>query len=312
MPRIPSRRTLTLSLALLLALASAQSALPDAAAEALRRGETAMEEALQTYRRHYPDRPLWQRAFREGRAARDLAPGHPEPLRFLAEAYSRANWHGPAWQAWEAYLELGEDLDAEATPLFVEVGRQLGYTYYEQGDTERAAEVYRRVLDVVPFDLETHTWLGRILLEQGQPEQAIPYWKTVVERNPADRRARYFLELARDQAAHGPEAVTEFRAGVRLYEEGDLVRARERFARATSLNPAYAEAWAWLGRVEFERGDYDDARSFYGRALEHAPDDATYRYFHDEAGRRAAAEGAPVEGAPEEGGAADGPAGDGG
>lgn len=296
------RRKLIAGLALLLltggpmtGLAQSETALPEAAAEALERAENAMQEALRTYDSQYPDRPLWQQAFREARSAQELAPDRTEPLRFLAEAYSRANWYGPAWSAWNRLLEGGAELDAEATPLFVEVGQQLAFTFYQQDDTERAAEIYRRVLDVVPFDLESYTWLGRILLEQGRPEQAISYWKTVVDRNPSDRRAAYFLQLARDQAEYGTDAVNEFRAGVRFYEEGDLVRARERFARATSLNPEYAEAWAWLGRVEFDREDYGDARSFYRRALDEAPGNDTYRYFFEEAGRRADAAAAPTD-----------------
>ena len=64
-------------------------ALPTNAQEALTRGQALMAEALSTYDVQYPDRPLWRQAFNEGRTAIELAPGHPEPLRFMAQAYSR-------------------------------------------------------------------------------------------------------------------------------------------------------------------------------------------------------------------------------
>ncbi|MEX2534336.1 MAG: tetratricopeptide repeat protein [Trueperaceae bacterium] len=282
-----SKAMLALLLALLLAGAAAQSdSLSDAAESALEEGYSTMQEALATYEAQYPDRALWQEAFRHGRRAQSLAPNSSEPLRFLAEAYSRANWYGPAWNAWLEYLDQGNLLDADATPLFTEIGSQQGYNYYRQGNLEQAIDVYRRVIDVVPFDLEAHTWMGRILIEIGRPEQAISYWQTVVDRNPRDNRAAYFLELARDQAQWGTEAVNAFREGVAFYEEGSMERARERFARATSLNGNYPEAWAWLGRVAFERFNYSDARTFYDRAAQLRPGNETYAYFFEESRRR--------------------------
>lgn len=281
-------------------VAAQGTSLPEAAQEALEEGRAAMHQALETYDAQYPDRSLWQEAFRHGRRARSLAPDHPEPLRFLAIAYSHSNWYGPAWNAWLEYLDAGNLLDAEATPLFSEVGSRQGYNYYQQGRLEDAADVYRRVIDEVPFDLEAHTWLGRLLLEMGRPEQAISYWRTVVERNPGDQRAAYFLELARDQAEWGKDAVIAFREGVQFYEQGLLERAQERFARATSLNEDYAEAWAWLGRVAFDRGDFEDAATFYGRATRLSPSNQTYSYFHEESRRRteASREGAADDAVP--------------
>jgi tetratricopeptide (TPR) repeat protein len=273
-----------------LSSATAQGApLPEAAAEALDEGRAAVSEALETYGAQYPDRPLWQQAFRLGRQARSLAPGHAEPLRFLAEAYSRSNWYGPAWNAWLEYLGTGETLDADSTPLFTEIGAQQGFNLYRQGKLTEAAEVYRKVIDEVPFDLDSHAWMGRILVEMGQPRQAISYWQTVVERNPSDERAEYFLDLAREQAMWGTGAVNAFREGVAFYEEGSLAQARERFARASTLNQRYPEAWAWLGRVAFDTQNYRDARTFYERATRLAPGNDTYSYFFEEAGRRAAA-----------------------
>ena len=260
--------------------------LPGNAYQALGSANASMQEALTTYDAHFPDRPLWQETFRHARRAISLAPGHPEPVRFLAEAYSRANWYGPAWNAWLDYLAQGHDLRAEDDRLFAEVGHQMGWSHYTAGELEEALSIYRTVIDVVPFDLEAYTWAGRILLELERPEAAISYWQTVADRNPEDARARYFVELARDQAEWGVQAATAFREGVAFYEEGDMTRARERFARATSLNQRYPEAWAWLGRVAFETSNYADARTYYTRASDLEPGNQTYRYFREEAGRR--------------------------
>lgn len=272
-----------------LGLANAQAPLPEAAAEALAEGEALMAQALATYPRQYPDRPLWQQAFAEGRRAMRLAPDALEPARFLAVAYSHSNWYGPAWNAWADYIRRGGVVanDPEAQSFIAEVGHELGYGAYARGDMELALEYYEMISAWVPGDVNAHVWSGRILIETGRPEQAIAYWQRVLELDPGDERAAYFLELAREQALWGPAAVTAFREGVRLYEEGRMSEAAERFARATTRNPDYAQAWAWLGRVAFERGQYRDARTFYTRAANLEPDNDTYAWFRAEATRRA-------------------------
>ncbi|MFO7546223.1 MAG: tetratricopeptide repeat protein [Trueperaceae bacterium] len=258
---------------------AAAQGLPANAQEALDRGEAAMQEALTTYEAHYPDRPLWQTAFREGRTATTLAPGHPAPLRFLAEAYSRSNWHGPAMDTWYAFVDAGGELDDEARELVSVSGNAVAYAAYQQGDKERAADLYGNVLDYVPDDLEAHRWLGRVLLELRRPEQAVAAWRTLTELAPDDAAAAYFLEVAQAQSRWGIEAADAFYQGINYYESGDLTRARLRFAEATARNEGYTAAWAWLGRIAYEQEHYEDAASAYGRAVQLEPANETYDWF---------------------------------
>jgi tetratricopeptide (TPR) repeat protein len=278
MPRMVSLFTLTLALLVALASASAQGLSAEAEA-ALRTGEARMAEALATYPAQYPDRPLWQQAFAEGRRATQLAPESLAPVRFLAEAYSRSQWAGRAWPAWLEFVERGGKLDEEAEELVAIVGHELGYGAYARGDLDAALEFYLTVSDLVATDVAARVWAGRILLETERPEQAATFWRSVLALDPNDARAAYFLELARDQATWGTRAVNVFREGIAFYEEGAAQAAAERFARATVLNPAYPMAWAWLGRMAFEAGDYADARRAYANAAGLAPDNETYRYF---------------------------------
>ncbi len=287
MPKIRSLTILTLLAALISgAFAQGYPPLSSEAAERIRLGEAAAQSALDTYSRHYPDLPLWQEAFEYAEQAISLAPGNPEPLRFKAIAYTLANWYGPAWTVWQDFLGRGFPLDASATPVFVEAGQRLAYSQYEQGNLELSLRTYLAVLDEVPFDLESVSWAGRILMELERPAQAISYWTTITERDPADARAVYFRDLARDQVEWGVEATNEFRLGVSFYESGSLTQARDHFTRATLLNSSYPEAFAWLGRVAFELGNFQDARTHYTRASQLEPANETYRYFMEESARR--------------------------
>lgn len=282
----PPPLTVILGAFLILAgTAIAQSTLPENAAEAIVRGERYMRQALSTYEAHYPDRPLWQQAFSEGRTAVRLAPDHPEPLRFLAEAYSRANWPGPALRTWNEFLAAGGVLDSDGEQLYLADAHSNAYASYQRGELEQAAEAYLAITRVVPTDADSHRWLGRILLELGMPEQAVAAFEALTELEPEDAGADYFLDLARAQTRYGIVAANAFFEGVAAYEDGDLSQARNAFANATARNADYAEAWAWLGRVAFERGNYSDAFDAYSRAVNLRPADTNYSWFLKESER---------------------------
>jgi tetratricopeptide (TPR) repeat protein len=278
------KRLLTTLLLLFVACVQAQSTTVE---QLLAEGRAAMEEAITAYPRAYPDQPLWREAIAKGREAVELAPDSPEPLRFLAEVYSRSNFYGPAYQTWQEYLNLGQRLDAEAIPLFHRVTFELAYNFYDLGEKERALEYFQALIDQVPYDKDAYVWAGRILLEAGRPKEAIAYWQTAVDRDPTDTRSQYFLQLAQDQATWGVDAANAFREGVGLYDQGDLIAARERFNRAVGRNEMYAEAWAWLGRTEFEQGNYANAVTYYQEASQLEPNNETYSYFYQESQRRA-------------------------
>lgn len=248
---------------------------------------TAMNEALAQEVPPFPDQPLWAQAIRQATAAVEAAPSDARTLGLLAEVYSRSNFHLRAWNAWQAYLDAGYPLNATQAPLFLSVGEEMAWSAYDRGDLETAASYQSAVLDAVPFAKDARVWLGRIRLEQGRPGDAVPYWEAVVQQDPEDDRARFFLDLARDQVRWGVDAENAFREGVTAYEAGNLDTAATAFTRATNANDQYAEAWAWRGRVAFERGFYPQAADAYGRAAELDPGSDLYEYFRGEAARRA-------------------------
>lgn len=287
------RLTLLIALFAALQLAAAQAApsepppLSAEGAAAIARGEAYMAEALATYPAQFPDRPLWRSAFAEGQLARELDPERLEPLRFLAEAYSRSQWTGPAWRTWLEFAEGGGRFDLEARQWVTFVATELGFGAYSRGDLELALSFYQQLARWVPDEREAHVWSGRILLELERPSEAAEAWNNALELDPADARSRFFADLAREQSLWGVAAVNAFREGIALYEQGRLTLAGESFERAASLNPRYAVAWAWLGRVGFEQERYLLARRAYANAAGLEPNNETYRYFLNESIARA-------------------------
>ncbi len=266
-------------------LSFAQTNLSPASQEALALSEAYMQQALETYEKQYPDLALWKQATAQAKEAIRLEPGVLVPLRQLAIIYSRSNWYGPAFEAWQSFLNEGGQLDSEAVPLFAAVSSELGYTAYQQNRLDDALQYYLTLIDIIPYDKEGFVWAGRILLETEKPAQAIAYWQTVTERDATDERAKYFLKIAKAQAEWGIKAATAFEEGITFYNQADLQAARERFARAVAENEDYAEAWAWLGRVEFEQTNYSEASQYYAQANSLEPSNETYAYFLQESRR---------------------------
>jgi len=166
-----------------------------------------------------------------------------------------------------------------------------GYAAYERGDKETALVFFKRAADLAPDWVEPRRWLGRIYLELGMPGEAERYWAEVLKRTGA-ADAEYFLRLSREGKRVGLEAARAFYRGIAAYERGDLEAARAAFEEAVRINPDYAKAWKWLGRVHYEEGRFEEAARAYRRALELNPEDGQARYFYRLA-TRAAKQGKP-------------------
>ena len=347
--------------------------LPVEAQEVLSQANFAASQALATYNVQFLDKPLWQDALSKGVQARDMAPNHPAPYRFLAEAYGHVNLYDSAWEAWEAYQQRGGTMDAQVRQEIAEIGDWLGYNSFSSGNYEGALRYYEVVVSLEPqreeallnlglsyletgnreaalpvlqtlnetfpgntlyqeyltgaqngavssvdagtqfYDgidlyysgnidqawlafsaaansnpdyLDAFVWAGRTALELGQPEDAISYWQRATELDPGDDGAKYFLNVSIKRAEWGTAAYNAFEAGYNAYSSGDLSSARVSFEKAVAASPEYAEAWAWLGRVDFENGDFEGAYKAYDTARQLEPGVQAYSYFFQESGRR--------------------------
>ena len=219
--------------------AQAEPETPEDAGTLLAQARAAAEEARSSPLAPSPDQTGWRNAIRLGEAARDDAPEDEEVLRFLAETYSTVAWDSRAWEAWGAYLDAGGELDEAALTALSEAGRKLGYARFAAGELGGAAEVFERVLELDPQNVEAVTWLGRIALEQGESEAAVGYWERVLELEPDDATARYYLAQSREQLTYGADALGAFNEGLAAYNEGRTAAALDAFSRAAEANPEF-------------------------------------------------------------------------
>lgn len=158
-----------------------------------------------------------------------------------------------------------------------------GLGAYEAGDLEAAAAEFQAATAADDDFVDAHVWAARSLQEAGEPLAAIPHWERVLALDPADERAAWYLTRARQALEFGPVAGPAYYDALAHYQAGDPAEAERLLRVAVDANPAFAQAWGYLGRIAFQEGRYAEAEEAYGRAASIAPEVDDYAFFAAEA-----------------------------
>ena len=253
----------------------AQSALPQAARDALLSGQQAASAALATYDAHYLDRPLWKEAIDFGREAQRLAPERPEPYRFLGQVYTTVNWHIRAWEAWQRYEALGGTFDVQASRYASQTSRWLGNNSFKQGQYEQAITFYGFLGELEPQDTEAAERLALSYLELDQPEQARAYLQELVSAQPNNATYAELLQTTEEQVEYGVLASRAYREGLALLEAGNKADALIAFRRATEANVGFKDAFVQAGQLSAELNQPQAAAEYFRQAVALDPQDST-------------------------------------
>lgn len=156
-------------------------------------------------------------------------PNDPEVLytttHFYSELASRASQQlvATAPQSPQA-----EKLDAEA--------------FESQGEWEKAAAEYKKILEQNPKEPEIHFRLGRILLSRNPPD-------------PGGAKTEFEEELK----INPQNASAEFMLGETARQAGQWDEAAKRFSRAAEIDQGFVEAYLGLGMSLNAAGKFADA-----------------------------------------------------
>ncbi len=126
----------------------------------------------------------------------------------------------------------------------------LGNFFRQEGQLERAAQHYRKAMDLDPRLEDVPHNLAGTLLALGRPEQAIAAYQRNLEQNPDD------------PLVHGNLAKI-------LRAEGETEQAALHYRRALALDAGYTEARLELSGLELERAAWLAQRGDEAAALEH-------------------------------------------
>jgi arylsulfatase A-like enzyme/tetratricopeptide (TPR) repeat protein len=167
-------------------------------------------------------------------------------------------------------LEADPDPPPEHLALLAQIAR-------DNGNPQRAAELYEAALARVPADGDVRRNLADLYDELGRTDEALPLYDELIALDPGDATLRADRGAARFRARRFAEAEADFRAALALddrlpeaafnlalleMQEGREEAAEQHLRRAIELRPDYAKAHFHLARLYRQRGD--------PRAAEHA------------------------------------------
>ncbi len=221
---------------------------------------------------------LWETAGRTALAAGDSGTAIERLLKaesagkITAEGYLAL---GDAYRAQEEWSEAvanwnrALDLGIEKIPVYqrlLEVHRRLG-------DYTAAIDDLQALAALDPEDAGTHYQLG-LLLAAREPEIAL---SSLLRASSLDSGLTSAVRLLEQSLEPHPEiedpAFTFFNAGRALASLEEWTLAAEAFRQALLANPAYAEAWAFLGESMYHLGL--DGREMLETGIEVDPESLT-------------------------------------
>ena len=166
---------------------------------------------------------------------------------------------------------------------------RAGNEFFRHGDFERAAELYRKALELKPDSLVAHRELGLLLLAQKRFEEAKAHFLKVLD-SQADseltKNAHCNLGIIFREQLGYQKAVMHCRKALEIDAEyatahgvlGNLLlnlgrpeEAKEHLAEAVRLDRADAIASSMLADVLLEEGKHQQAAELYGRSLKEQP-----------------------------------------
>lgn len=183
--------------------------------------------------------------FRETEAAIEGLAGLKERIRGLVDRYKAL----PPPEAAPRAHPVVADLIGSTTYV------ERGWSAIASGDAKRAVKELERALELAPDDPNTETLLGWAQMLREQYDDALMTYYKVLMKDPNNPLARVNLGYICLKKGIFGEAIEHLSKAIR--QEGD--------------RKAQMYAHLYMGLVYLEREMYEDARGFFKRTLELAP-----------------------------------------
>ena len=157
-------------------------------------------------------------AFRTAAALVPIAGGDDSPHALLADIAMQRRDNSGAIEALQGLVNVDFN-NIDAARRLARLLRDTGVT-----DVARLETVYRRIVDIDPFDAEARAQFGRVLMSANKAGAAVREFKAVVAMNPVDQAAAY-TDLAES-----------------YFQSGQRADARRQTLAALEVAPSYERA----------------------------------------------------------------------
>ncbi len=100
----------------------------------------------------------------------------------------------------------------QKTPDDADGWRNLGWSYFQRGQFDQAADALRHATEIDPSDARTFSFLGEALLQADKAERRMPRearraFDAALKRDPKDARARYYRAVGWDLSGQHRRAI---------------------------------------------------------------------------------------------------------
>jgi len=188
----------------------------------------------------------------------------------------------------DALASFEQALDLE--PYFVWACHSLGELHFERGDYAKAFGYFGRAAAINPEDPNHYFLLAEAFMERGANHMATAELEKLlwcdppipvraeahnalgflmVRGNRLDK-ARQHLEMATQLAPEMASAYFNLSLLAQAEQQPEQVEAH--LKQALALDDTHSEAWLGLGRLHFDRGDFDGAENCFETILDMDPE----------------------------------------
>lgn len=147
----------------------------------------------------------------------------------------------------EQQVDAELDADAEVSELTLEQALALAIRLHQRGDLEPAQTIYRRILEVLPDEVDALHFLGIAMHQNGDSAGGIELIERSITLDPQSNRYNNLGNV--------------------LLEAGRFEEATHAFSRALELDPTHANAYNNLGALLKAQKRFDEAAVAYEKAI---------------------------------------------
>ena len=174
-------------------------------------------------------------------------------------------------------------------PGDMQIYYNLGSTYNLMGNYQEALDCFSTVIDTNPGDILAYNHLGRIYAALGKSSEAVSVYRRGLQMDSNHPVLHYNLARELSLLGRDEEAVQEYEAALRakpgwsdaingfalfLISRNRIAQAYDVLQQGLHVSPEDSGLQSTMGTLQLQRGDFDDAASYFKTVLNHNAEDS--------------------------------------
>lgn len=189
---------------------------------------------------------------------------------------------------WEEAIEVQKKIQrlrrSKTRNVLAHLNTERGKCLAEKGQNSEAVKAFEEAIEMDPACVDAHLHLGDLYFEQGEREKAIQIWREIIASQPKFAFLTYkrlhnaykaigegetMMAILEEAARKYPDDIQTLMAlGRYCFKAGDHERAESLLKKVVDKNPRYLEAHQILGDIYFKGERKDEALASHRNLLQ--------------------------------------------